>query len=97
MTDAALAKLHETIAGRFEHPDWGSLEFRLEDGALRGRCGDLELALISRGTDRFEAIAAAGISLEGTFEVDGVTGRVPAVRVDTGFGPDPVRFDRVGE
>ncbi len=66
--------------GIYAHPDWGSVEFRLADGALVADLGDLPLTLNTMWTDEFKAHTETGMGFDGVFKIND-EGRVIAVQL----------------
>jgi hypothetical protein len=86
-----LSREPAAYVGRFSHPDWGTVEFTLADRGLVAEIGDLSLRLHSTATDRFKAVATAGIDFDGAFVVDG-QGKVAGVSL--GVEGEVIVFER---
>ncbi len=86
-----LSREPDAYVGLFSNADWGTVEFRLADRDLVGDIGDLALTLHSTATDRFKAVASAGLDFDGTFVVDG-QGRVAAIQLTV--DDEVIVFDR---
>ncbi len=91
VAEEGLSREPEAYVGVFTNADWGAVDVRLADRMLVGVIGDLSLTLHSTATDRFTAVATAGLDFEGSFVVDG-EGRVAAVQL--GVDDEVIVFDR---
>lgn len=81
----------ERYVGRYRHPDQGEAEILLEGGSLRGRIGDLPLALHAAAVDSFSVSIVPGMLSRGRFEIE--QGRVRALWLQAD-GDELTRFER---
>ncbi len=69
--------------GTYSHPDWGTVEFKLEKGKLIGHHGDLVMHLAAGdNADSFESWISPGNEPVGTFDVEGGVVKGASIEVE---------------